>query len=233
MKRVGAVLFDRDGTLVEDVPYNGDPDRVRPVPGARRALDLVRRAGLRTGVVSNQSGIGRGLLTHAQVRRVNERADLLLGGLGTWVYCPHAPAARCTCRKPRPGLVIEAARRLGVPPGDCVVIGDIAADVLAARAAGAGAVLVPTAATRPEEIDAAPRTAPDLLTAVRMILAGCAGCAGCAGGAGGAGRSGPTGPTGDACPTGPTGDAGPTGPTGDAEDAGHTARASDAGGEQP
>ncbi|WP_133917783.1 D-glycero-alpha-D-manno-heptose-1,7-bisphosphate 7-phosphatase [Streptomyces sp. NBC_00582] len=170
MSRLAAVLFDRDGTLVEDVPYNGDPDRVRLLPGARRALDLLRSAGLPTGVVSNQSGIGRGLLTHAQVRRVNARADTLLGGLGTWVYCPHTPADHCACRKPRPGLVIEAARRLGVAPGDCVVVGDIAADVLAARAAGARAVLVPTAATLPEEIEAAPRTTPDLPTAVRMLL---------------------------------------------------------------
>ncbi|MEU0970945.1 HAD family hydrolase [Streptomyces sp. NPDC005917] len=172
MNRVAAVLFDRDGTLVEDVPYNGDPDRVRPLPGARRALDLLRAEGVATGVVSNQSGIGRGLLTDAQVRRVNERADVLLGGLGTWVYCPHEPAAGCDCRKPRPGLVIEAARRLCVAPADCVVIGDIGADVLAARAAGARGMLVPTAVTLPEEVAAAPRTAPDLLTAVRLVLAG-------------------------------------------------------------
>ena len=169
--RVAAVLFDRDGTLVEDGPYTSDPDRVRPLPGARRALDLLRAAGIATGVVSNQSGVGRGLLTDAQVRRVNERADALLGGLGTWVYCPHSPAARCDCRKPRPGLVIEAARRLGVAPHDCVVIGDIGADVLAARAAGARGVLVPTPATLPEEVEAAPDTAPDVLTAVRRLLA--------------------------------------------------------------
>ncbi|MFG2576396.1 D-glycero-alpha-D-manno-heptose-1,7-bisphosphate 7-phosphatase [Streptomyces sp. NPDC048481] len=171
MTRLAAVLFDRDGTLLEDVPYNGDPDLVRPVPGARHALDLLRAAGVATAVVSNQSGVGRGLLTHAQVRRVNERADVLLGGLGAWLYCPHAPEAGCGCRKPRPGLVVEAAGRLGVAPGDCAVIGDIGADVLAARAAGARAVLVPTAATRPEEVEAAPRTAPDLLTAVRALLA--------------------------------------------------------------
>lgn len=166
-----AVLFDRDGTLVEDVPYNGDPDQVRPLPGAGQALDLLRAAGIATGVVSNQSGIGRGLLTHADVQRVNARADELLGGLGTWVYCPHLPEDGCACRKPRPGLVTEAARRLGVAPSDCVVIGDIGADVLAAQSAGARGILVPNAATRPEEIGTAPRTAPDLLTAVRELLA--------------------------------------------------------------
>ncbi|WP_037640689.1 D-glycero-alpha-D-manno-heptose-1,7-bisphosphate 7-phosphatase [Streptomyces bicolor] len=169
--RVAAVLFDRDGTLVEDVPYNGDPARVRPLPGARRAVELLRGAGVATGVVSNQSGIGRGLLTETDVRRVNDRANTLLGGLNTWVYCPHAPEADCPCRKPRPGLVIEAARRLGVAPSQCVVIGDIAADIQAAHAAGAQGVLVPNAATLPGEVEAAPSTAPDLLTAVRRILA--------------------------------------------------------------
>nr|WP_200305238.1 HAD-IIIA family hydrolase [Streptomyces adelaidensis] len=169
--RVAAVLFDRDGTLVEDVPYNGDPTRVHPLPGARQALDLLRAAGLPTGVVSNQSGIGRGLLTDTDVRRVNDRANALLGGLDIWVYCPHPPEAGCGCRKPRPGLVVEAARRLSVAPSDCVVIGDIAADVQAARAAGARGVLVPNAATLPAEVEAAPTTAPDLLTAVRRILA--------------------------------------------------------------
>ncbi|MCS0603805.1 HAD-IIIA family hydrolase [Streptomyces sp. LP11] len=171
MSGVRAVLFDRDGTLVADVPYNGDPDRVRLLPGAARAVRLAREHGLATGVVSNQSGVGRGLLTTEQVRRVNERADRLLGGLDTWVFCPHAPEAGCDCRKPRPGLIRTAAGRLGVDPADCVVIGDIAADVLAAEAAGARGVLVPNPATAPDEVARyLDRSAPDLPTAVRAIL---------------------------------------------------------------
>ncbi|MGW2458549.1 D-glycero-alpha-D-manno-heptose-1,7-bisphosphate 7-phosphatase [Streptomyces sp. NPDC001761] len=171
MNRLSAVLFDRDGTLVVDVPYNGDPDRVRLMPGAAAAVALARSAGLPTGVVSNQSGIGRGLLTVDQVVRVNERADELLGGLDTWVFCPHGPDAGCTCRKPRPGLIRTAAARLGVPPDECLVIGDIAADVLAARAAGARGVLVPNAATAPAEVERfATESAPDPLTAVRAAL---------------------------------------------------------------
>ncbi|GHH87656.1 hypothetical protein GCM10018793_64370 [Streptomyces sulfonofaciens] len=166
----GAVLFDRDGTLVEDLPGNGDPDRVRVVPGAPEALRLLRRHGVRTAVVTNQSAIGRGLLSVAEVRRVNDRVEDLLGPFDTWSVCPHDPGAGCRCRKPRPGLVLAAARRLGVPPGRCVVIGDIAADMLAARAAGARGVLVPNGATRPEEIAAEPVTAPDVLTAVRRLL---------------------------------------------------------------
>jgi histidinol-phosphate phosphatase family protein len=169
--RPDAVLFDRDGTLVEDVPYNGDPDRVRLRPGAREALELLRARGIATAVVSNQSGIGRGLLTHQAVRQVNARADALLGGVDAWLYCPHHPDDGCTCRKPAPGLVLEAARRLGAAPHRCVLIGDIEADVHAAHAAGAHAILVPTAATRPEEVDAAPDTAGDLLSAVHTALA--------------------------------------------------------------
>ncbi|MFF7972383.1 HAD-IIIA family hydrolase [Streptomyces sp. NPDC007905] len=168
---VRAVLFDRDGTLVADVPYNGDPDRVRLLPGAAEAVRLARSAGLGTAVVSNQSGIGRGLLTPEQVHAVNERADQLLGGVGAWLFCPHTPDAACSCRKPRPGLILEAAARLGAPPARCLVIGDIAADVLAARAAGARGVLVPNTATAPDEVEHfAAVSAPDVLTAVRTAL---------------------------------------------------------------
>ena len=77
-----AVLFDRDGTLVVDVPYNGDPDLVQPVAGAREALDRLRAAGVPTALVSNQSGIARGLLTRAQVDAVNARLEELVGPLG-------------------------------------------------------------------------------------------------------------------------------------------------------
>ncbi|GGW41502.1 hypothetical protein GCM10010503_17110 [Streptomyces lucensis JCM 4490] len=172
MNDVRAVLFDRDGTLVADVPYNGDPGRVRLLPGAAEAVALARSHGLATAVVSNQSGIGRGLLTAGQVRRVNERADALLGGVDAWLFCPHAPDAGCDCRKPRPGLVLDAAARLGVDPARCLVIGDIAADVLAAHAAGARGVLVPNAATAPGEVARfADLSAPDVLTAVRTALA--------------------------------------------------------------
>ncbi|WP_353938316.1 D-glycero-alpha-D-manno-heptose-1,7-bisphosphate 7-phosphatase [Streptomyces ficellus] len=167
---VRAVLFDRDDTLIEDVPYNGDPEKVRPMPGAREALRLLRGHGIRTGVVSNQSGVGRGLLTEEDVRRVNARVDALLGPFEVWAHCPHVPEDGCGCRKPAPGLIVEAARRLGVPPEACVVIGDIGSDMGAARAAGARGVLVPTARTLPGEVAAAPYVCPDLLGAVRHVL---------------------------------------------------------------
>jgi histidinol-phosphate phosphatase family protein len=167
-----AVLLDRDGTLIADVPYNGDPARVQPLPGAREALARLRAAGVPTAVISNQSGIARGRLTHAQVAAVNRRVEELLGPLGPVEYCPHAPADRCGCRKPAPGLVLRAAARLGVDPRACAVIGDIGADVEAAAAAGARGVLVPTPRTRAAEVAAAPERAPDLLAAVELLLEG-------------------------------------------------------------
>ncbi|MER8219334.1 HAD family hydrolase [Streptomyces sp. NPDC094143] len=169
---VKAVLFDRDGTLVEDVPYNGDPGLVRPVDGAREALARLREAGIATGVVTNQSGVARGLLTEADVRRVNHRVDELLGPFDVFAVCPHGPEDGCRCRKPQPGMVLWAAGRLCTHPADLVVIGDIGADVEAARRAGAHGILVPTAQTRPEETAAADHVAPDLNTAVRAVLDG-------------------------------------------------------------
>ncbi|MGA4845895.1 D-glycero-alpha-D-manno-heptose-1,7-bisphosphate 7-phosphatase [Streptomyces sp. G5(2025)] len=165
-----AVLFDRDGTLVVDVPYNGDPARVRLMPGARDAVDAVRAAGLPVGVVSNQSGVARGLLTRAQVEAVRRRVDELLGPFQVWAVCPHGPDDGCRCRKPAPGLILAACERLGVPAARAAVIGDIGADMTAARAAGARGVLVPTPVTRAEEIEAADTVASDLLTAVRLAL---------------------------------------------------------------
>jgi histidinol-phosphate phosphatase family protein len=168
--RPSAVLLDRDGTLVLDVPYNGDPRLVRPVPGSRAALDRLRAAGLSIAVVSNQSAIARGLVTAEQVGAVNSRIEDLLGPVGPWVVCPHAPEDGCACRKPAPGLVVEAARRLGVDPSSCVVIGDTEGDLKAAQAAGARAILVPNAATRPEEIARAPLVAASLEHAVAVVL---------------------------------------------------------------
>ena len=170
--RPAAVLLDRDGTLVHDVPYNGDPERVKPMPGARAALDRLRAAGVRLAVVSNQSGIGRGVVSDRQVGAVNRRVEELLGPLGPWVVCPHAPDDGCSCRKPAPGLVLEAAARLGVAPARCAVVGDIGADVDAARAAGARGVLVPTPRTRRDEVLAAPERARDLGGAVDLLLGG-------------------------------------------------------------
>lgn len=165
-----AVLFDRDGTLVVDVPYNGDPARVVPMPTSRSTVRLLHSAGIPLGVVSNQSGIGRGLITRDQVAAVNRRVDELLGPFDVWCVCPHEAIDECGCRKPKPGMVLEAASALGVDAAEVAVIGDIGADVAAARAAGARAVLVPTPVTRVEEIRNAEFVAPDLRSAVELLF---------------------------------------------------------------
>jgi histidinol phosphatase-like enzyme len=105
-------------------------------------------------------------LTRDQVDAVGTRVSRLLGPFGTVQVCPHGPADGCACRKPAPGMVLAAAHDLGVPPAACAVVGDIGSDVGAAVAAGARAVLVPTAATRRAEVAAAPVVAPDLWSAV-------------------------------------------------------------------
>ncbi|MEV4946735.1 HAD-IIIA family hydrolase [Streptomyces sp. NPDC053755] len=169
-----AVLFDRDGTLIADVPYNGDPDLVTPLPGATDAVSALRGLGVAVGVVSNQSGVARGLLTRQDVEAVRRRVDDLLGPFAVWAVCPHGPDDGCRCRKPAPGLVLAACARLGVRPARTVVIGDIGADVEAARAAGARGILVPTPVTLPDEVEAAAETAAGLPGAVRAILLGAA-----------------------------------------------------------
>jgi len=168
---VSGLLFDRDDTLVIDVPYNADPHKVVPVPGAHRAVGRARAAGLPVGVVTNQSVIARGGATREQVDATNAHVDELVGPFDVWCVCPHGSADDCACRKPRPGLVLEAAERLGVPASELVVIGDIGADVGAAAAAGAQSILVPTPRTRQEEVDAAPTVAATIEDAVALALA--------------------------------------------------------------
>ncbi|MHA7247306.1 D-glycero-alpha-D-manno-heptose-1,7-bisphosphate 7-phosphatase [Arthrobacter tecti] len=164
-----AVLLDRDGTLVVDVPYNGDPGRVEAIPGVAGVLDDLRAAGLPLGVVTNQSGIARGLITREQVDAVNARVDELLGPFDLWELCPHGPDSGCACRKPAPGMILNACEQLGLDPSEVAFIGDIGTDVEAAVAAGAIGVLVPTSVTRQEEIDAAPLVAADLASAVSLL----------------------------------------------------------------
>jgi histidinol-phosphate phosphatase family protein len=153
------------------VPYNGRPELVEPMPGAAAAMTRLRRAGVGAGVVTNQSGIGRGIITAAQADAVNRRIDGLLGPFGSWAVCPHEPEDGCTCRKPAPLLIQQAAADLGADPADCVVIGDIGADAEAAYAAGARAIMVPTPQTRQPETAGVP-IAPSLAAAVHAALDG-------------------------------------------------------------
>ena len=165
-----AVLFDRDGTLIRDVPYNRDPGLVEVMPTVVEALALLRGHGIRTGVVTNQAGVARGLLTSREVAEVNARVDDLLGPFDVWAVCEHGPDDGCGCRKPEPGLVLRAANKLGIETSEAVVIGDNGSDVAAGRAAGSRAVLVPTSATRADEIGDALEVADTMLEAVDRLL---------------------------------------------------------------
>lgn len=167
-------MLDRDATLIADVPYNGDPSLVRALPGVREALHRLRAAHVKLAVVTNQSGVARGLLSSAQVAAVNARVEALLGPFDGFYVCPHGPTDACECRKPAPGLILTAAADLGIEPARCAVVGDIGSDVAAALAAGARGILVPAPATRREEVLAAPEVAPDLTAAVDLLLDGMA-----------------------------------------------------------
>lgn len=169
-----AVLFDRDGTIVVDVPYNGDPSLVRPMAGAKEVLDGLRSRSIPVGVVTNQSGIARGLVTRGQVDAVNARVEELLGPFDVWEVCPHGSGDGCACRKPEPGMVLSATARLGLEPGEVALIGDIGADMGAAAAAGARGVLVPTDITLQDEVRDAPAVAGTLAGAVDLLWAGTA-----------------------------------------------------------
>ncbi len=135
-------------------------------------LDHLRARGVKVGVVSNQSGVARGLISVEQVEACNARLEELLGPFDTIQYCPHGPDDGCACRKPAPGMIKSASAELDVDPARVVVIGDIGADVAAAEAAGAIGIMVPTPVTRRAEVEAAHRTAPDLTAAVDAVLTG-------------------------------------------------------------
>ena len=148
------VIFDRDGTIVVDVPYNGDPSLVVPVEGAAGAIARLREAGLPLAVVSNQSGVARGYISEEQVRAVNARVEELLGPFEAWLYCPHGPADACECRKPQPKLIRDAAAAMGVDVACCVVIGDKESDVQAARNAGALGIQIDRTRSLTDAVDA-------------------------------------------------------------------------------
>jgi histidinol-phosphate phosphatase family protein len=167
------LLFDRDDTLIVNVPYLNDPALVSPMPGVAETLRRLRSEGIRIGVVSNQSGVARGLISREQLDAVNARVEELLGPFETWQICVHGEEDGCACRKPEPGLIRQAASALGMEVRRCVVVGDIGADVTAAAKAGARGILVPTRHTLPEEIRQAERDATvarDVTEAVRLAI---------------------------------------------------------------
>jgi len=148
-----AIFLDKDGTLIEDVPYNVDPARILLAPGSREGLRLLHQMGYPLIVITNQSGIARGYFSEAALSVVEQRLRELLAEisvpLGGFYYCPHHPsgvvldyAIECHCRKPQPGLLKTAARELGICLPQSWFIGDILNDVEAGRAAGCRTILI-------------------------------------------------------------------------------------------
>jgi histidinol-phosphate phosphatase family protein len=143
------------------------------VPGALNALGRLRDRGLLLAVVTNQSGVAKGLITPAELDAVNAKVDAVLGPFDAWQICMHDDGDGCRCRKPAPGMVEAAADALGVDTTRCVLIGDTGGDVNAALSASADAVLVPTGRTRRQEISEArmrARVAATLGDAVSLVL---------------------------------------------------------------
>lgn len=142
------VFLDRDGTLIVERHYLGDPDGVELENGAAQGLRQIQALGYMLIVVSNQSGIGRGLLTEAQVAAVNARAEALLHEEGVevraWYHCPHTSAKACGCRKPAPGMINSARSDHAIDMSRSLVVGDKDIDLVLSRSAGLQGHLVRT-----------------------------------------------------------------------------------------
>ena len=142
------VLTDRDGTLIRECHYLSDPDQVELLPGVMEGMNLLREAGWGVVMVTNQSGIGRGLFSRARLEQVHGRLNQFLGEGGVslrGIYiCPHLPEDGCQCRKPGTGLVERAAAELGFAPQDGWMIGDKECDIELGQRVGARSILVTT-----------------------------------------------------------------------------------------
>ena len=146
MARRRFALLDRDGTLIVERHYLSDPEGVELLEGVPEALLRLSGLGLGLLVVTNQSAVARGALDEAGLAAIHRRMEALLASCGARVdeilVCPHHPEEGCDCRKPRTGLVMRAAARLGFEPRECFVIGDMESDVSLGEALGATTLLV-------------------------------------------------------------------------------------------
>jgi D-glycero-D-manno-heptose 1,7-bisphosphate phosphatase len=172
--------LDRDGVVIQERHYLSNPELVTLIPGSVDAMREAKDHGYWLVGVTNQSGIGRGKFTMADFEAVQKRVDQLLGEAGirfdAFFYCPHAPEDNCDCRKPKPGLLEEAARWLPWDPQKSWVVGDKLSDLELARRAGLNGILVTTGYGH-EQAALLPADDPftvvaDLAAAVRFILSG-------------------------------------------------------------
>jgi D-glycero-D-manno-heptose 1,7-bisphosphate phosphatase len=167
-----AVFFDRDGTLMEDAHYCGDPALVKVFPSVPEGLRRLKQAGFGVFIVTNQSGIGRGLITEAQYRAVQEEFLRQAGRdlIDASYYCPDAPGVPSICRKPEPGMVLQAAAAHHVDLSASYFVGDKSADIECGRRAGTRTVLVLTGYGR-EQRCVADFTCRDAAEAAEIIIA--------------------------------------------------------------
>ncbi len=159
------LILDRDGVLNYEAAAPGyvmRPEDFRWLPGSLEGLALLREAGIRLSVATNQSGVGRGLMTLDELQAVNARmqadAEAAGGALDAVLCCEHAPEAGCSCRKPEPGLIREAIARSGISARESLVVGDDDRDLKAAEHAGVQAALVRTGKGRATEARLAGRS---------------------------------------------------------------------------
>jgi len=151
------VFLDRDGTIIQERGYLGDPAAVELIPGAAQAIRLINRLGLPTVVVSNQSGVARGYFPASAVEEIGWRMRSLLEQEGALLdgmyFCPHGPDAGCACRKPEPGLLKMAADELHIDLPRSYLAGDKAADIQAIHRVGGRGILVLTGYGREAQAD--------------------------------------------------------------------------------
>jgi len=142
------IILDRDGTIIEEREYLSQPEQVTLIPGAGAALRELQQMGFGLVVITNQSGVGRGIFDRAQLERIHQRLEQLLESEGVRLdglyVCPHVPEDNCDCRKPRLGLLQKAAKDLGFSLESTIVIGDKASDMEMGRMAGVLTFLVRT-----------------------------------------------------------------------------------------
>lgn len=178
-RRPGLVMVDRDGVINEDSgEFIKSVAEWRPIAGSLEAIAALHRAGWRVAVVTNQSGVGRGLYDEATLaaihRHMRERVVAAGGELAGIYYCPHLPDAGCECRKPKPGMFRALERELGVSVVGAPYIGDRMSDVEAAEGVGARPILVRTGTGAATVALLGARRVPvfdDLAAAARSLLA--------------------------------------------------------------
>ncbi len=169
-----AVFVDRDGTLINDAEYCSDPSLVKALDGAANALRRLKDAGFKIIVITNQSGIGRGYFTEKQYRAVEAEVSRQLGEnlIDATYFCPDVPGKPSECRKPAPGMVLQAARDHDVDLSRSFLIGDKEIDAECAHNAGVRAIRVRTGSEKLTDGSCADWVAENLPAAAEIILKG-------------------------------------------------------------